>query len=141
MKYTKQEAEESLKNLREMIKPGDKIWTLLCHVSASGMMRHIAVIKLEANVIGEIRPYYLNYKVACVLGYNTANDGSLKVGGCGMDMGFSVVNNLSDVLYPVYKCLGEKCGSGDHANGPKPIKRIKGRYTHKDGYAINQNWL
>lgn len=42
----------------------------------------------------------------------------LKIGGCGMDMGFHVVNSLSYALYGEgYQCLGKgKCPSNYHSN-------------------------
>ena len=73
------------------------VYTVLRSVSASGMTRHISFKVAENSNI-----YDITYLVARVLGerlndrngYNT-----IKVNGCGMDMGFHMVYNLSSVLY------------------------------------------
>lgn len=133
-----EEREESLHTLREAMNPGDRVWTILRHVSASGMMRHIGVITFIKNdrTREEIRPMTWNYHVARVLGYKQTDGGSLKVGGVGMDMGFHVVYSLSRVLFPEgFDCIGEGCPANDHFNGDDAKH-------HKDGgYALRQEWL
>lgn len=104
-----QERQEAKKWLLDYIKPGDTIHTVIRHVSRSGMMRHIDVVLLR-----EEGALYMSYHVAKLLDYNTAEDGSLKVGGCGMDMGFHVVYALSSVLF-----AGQE----------------------RAGYILNQRWL
>ncbi len=51
--------------------------------------------------------------------YDRKREG-IVIGGCGMDMGFAIVNNLSETLYGRsaggYDCLGENCPSNDHTN-------------------------
>ena len=81
--------EEAIKRLKEEIKKGDTLWTQLNHVSRSGMMRHISVRQIKKD-------YPLDWKQGKNrLGY----DNGIKVGGCGMDMGFRLVYTLSSVLY------------------------------------------
>ena len=81
--------EEAIKRLKEEIKKGDTLWTQLNHVSRSGMMRHISVRQIKKD-------YPLDWKEGKNRfgGYN-----GIKVGGCGMDMGFHLVYTLSKVLY------------------------------------------
>lgn len=73
--------------------------------------------------------------------------GGIKIGGCGMDMGFELVYRLSAKLYGYaskrgYACLGERCLSNEHVNGPNPPRGERGKgIRHKDGYAISQRWL
>ena len=130
---------ESYDTLREILKPGDTVHCILRHVSRSGMMRHIDFYKLED---GSMR--YLSGYIADLLDYKRTDQGSLKVSGCGMDMGFSVVYNLSSALYREsgYQCLKElgydRCPSNFHVNNrdktlTEPI--------HHDGYAINHRWI
>lgn len=70
------------------------LYTVLRHVSASGMTRHIDVY---AIVDGE--PRYLTARVATVLGYRREpRNGYLIVRGTGMDMGFHVVHSLAQRL-------------------------------------------
>jgi hypothetical protein len=87
---------------------GDKptVYTVLRSVSASGMTRHIS---LKVAQGGEI--YDITYQAAQALGerlsdrngYNT-----IKVNGAGMDMGFSLVYNLSSVLFHGQERAGYK---------------------------------
>lgn len=111
-------AAEAEVRLRSWIKPGDTLYTKLQHVSRSGMQRVIQVIKIECSN-GEPSMSYLGYNIAQALGdtYDRDRDG-VKVGGCGMDMGFSLVYNLSHHLFgDGYKCLGKgKCPSNYHSN-------------------------
>lgn len=131
------EKDEALARLRETVRPGDTLRTILRHVSASGMTRHIDVVKVED---GDVR--YLTAQVALACGYRRAKDGSLVVGGCGMDMGFSVVYTLSDRLYghgtEGYACLGERCPSNYHVNSRDHSTQTE---PHTDGYAVSQRWL
>jgi hypothetical protein len=103
------EREWAKDQLRETLPPGSTVWTILRQVSSSGMSRHISVSGPDHE--------YLDGLVALALDYPTAKDGSLRVGGGEMDMGFAVVSDLSYALYPHgFDCLGEHCPSNDHAN-------------------------
>jgi len=119
-RHSKQDISESLARLREWIKPGDTVYTVLDHVSRSGMMRHIRVLvpTTDGSRVDFIHP---NYAVGVVLGLSHATrnghtQDALKVGGAGMDMGFHLVNSLSYRLYPEYTCTGENCPSPEHGN-------------------------
>lgn len=119
------------KDLRELIKPGDTVYTCLRSVSASGMSRqisvHIAIVELRSVTPkeGETRK---NKKVvvirdvsgfvARILDYRQNDrNGALIVGGCGTDMGFHLVYSLARSLYP------EKPGQRD------------------GGYSLNHDWI
>jgi hypothetical protein len=91
--YTKQEKQDALESLRKMLKPGDTVYTVLRNVSRSGMSRRIDAYKLTDN-----RPEYLSNYMAVLLDQQYPKDG-LKVGGCGMDMGFWLVYTISHMLY------------------------------------------
>lgn len=92
--------EEAIEKLREYIKPNDTLWTQLQHVSKSGMTRHIAVRHLKPSHDGTCHPYNYTYIVAKALNTKVSDkyDG-IKREGCGMDMGFDLIYNLSCVLY------------------------------------------
>lgn len=82
--------------LRTMIdKSGRKIYQSIGHVSKSGMYRTIKnMISYEGELVN------IDWRIARVLdGVDDKPDG-LGVGGCGMDMGFSIVYNLGSVLWP-----------------------------------------
>ena len=84
--------EEIIEYLKSSLKDGDTIYTSVQHVSQSGMTRDIKIIKINEN-----RPYNFNYYVSKALGYRIKNNG-VRIGGCGMDMGFAIVDHLSSVL-------------------------------------------
>ena len=98
--------------LRDLLGDQPNVYTILRSVSSSGMSRHISlkishkgeiidITYLAARVMGD--------KVSEKLGHNT-----IRVNGCGMDMGFHLTYNLSSILY----------AGQDRA-----------------GYVINQRWI
>tara|TARA_R100000995_G_C3372344_1_gene72312 strand:+ start:81 stop:464 length:384 start_codon:yes stop_codon:yes gene_type:complete len=106
MKYTKTEINESLESLRNWIKKGDTLHTTVRHVSRSGMMRYITTRHLKTpehlahSQERQVNISNYDYHIARVLDLREApNYQGLKVGGCGMDMGFWLVYNLSRVLF------------------------------------------
>ena len=87
--------EEAIAKLKEAIKPGDLLYTQLEHVTKSGMNRFIRVRKVEDNY-----PYEYTGLVAKALDWTYSDKyHAIKVGGCGMDMGFHLINTLSYTLY------------------------------------------
>ena len=137
------EIEQIKEELRELLPAGSKVYTQVVHVSRSGMSRHIDVFAIKDNT-----PIKINWQIEKLglfkrgSSYNAKNADSLRVGGCGMDMGFHVVYNLSSVLYrDGFKCSGKNCPSNDHFNDPE-FKRRKGKQHKGDGgYALKQVWL
>ena len=123
MKYTKSEKQEALEKLKSWIKKGDTLHTTVRHVSRSGMMRHISVRHLKATDNPE-RPVNISnydYHIARVLDLPEApNYQGVKVGGCGMDMGFHLVYSLSRALFR---------------------DEPKGESDRDHGYWIKQEWL
>src|SRR3990167_8547827 len=119
MKYSKSEIEQSLNAIRVLVKPGDTIHTILRHVSRSGMSRNISPVLLRDG-----DTLHLSRSVAVILGLPNAAGSwdAVKIGGCGMDMGFSLVYNLSSHLFPNgYGCVGEECPSNDHTKDRKSV--------------------
>jgi hypothetical protein len=117
------EREEAIAHLRTVLKPGDTIYTVLRKVSSSGMSRQIDVYVIKDN-----RPWFLTGWVSKACGYSRADQGHgpLRVGGCGMDMGFAVVYDLSRVVFrDGWKCIGEKrrCPANDHNNDYNAFSR------------------
>lgn len=95
-----------------------RVRTILRHVSSSGMSRDISVIYCNADGI-----HNLTYYAAKALGWTlkTSNGfNAIRVGGCGMDMGFHLVYTLSRVLYR---------DSNPNQDG------------RDAGYYLNQDWL
>jgi hypothetical protein len=130
------EQEEAKEELRKIIPPGSTVYTILHQVSRSGMSRHIGVRCIQNDDNGKPFIRYLDGLVARALGERIAKNGGLVVGGCGMDMGFHIVNCLS-------YCL--------HGNKPEQVaEQIAkhgwvegGRYTKKDhpGYTLSHEWM
>lgn len=108
---------EAIVHLREMLKPGDTVYTVLRHVSRSGMTRGI-----DCYMIADNKPQWITGYVGHAIGspqpeaYWRKSMG-LKIGGCGMDMGFHIVYTLSRVLF--------------HEIDAK----------HDGGYALMHGWL
>lgn len=135
MKISKSDQEKAIARLQKYLKPGDTVHTVLRHVSRSGMSRRIDIYKIEDG-----EPIYLTASVADLLGLRCkTHDNGLTVGGCGMDMGFHVVYELSFALYHKnFWCTGENCPSNDHSNGD----RNHNSHLHNDGgYALRQRWI
>jgi len=88
------EKQEAINQLKDLIKDGDTIYTSLTHVSASGMYRHIKPIIIRNN-----EPLTIPYSVAKALDcpYKDKTH-SVGIGGCGMDMGFHLVDVLARTL-------------------------------------------
>lgn len=130
----KQDRQEAIDTLKKWLCPGDTIYTKLIHVSRSGMYRVIDLYVMRDN-----EPLRLSWSVGTILeGYDKKQEGA-RARGCGMDMGFHLVNNLGYVLFPEgFTCTGDKCPSNDHANGDRNHEP----HHHKSGgYAFNQRWL
>ena len=73
------------------------IYTNLVHVSSSGMTRWIKPL-----VIVNDRPLNISYHVNQAFGDKPIDKNGtqcVRVGGCGMDMGFHLVYTLASVLY------------------------------------------
>lgn len=124
--------------LRRILRPGRIVYTVLRHVSRSGMSRSISVV--VANKRDELSDVSWLVARAGLGKFDRRHDG-VKVNGCGMDMGFHLVYSLSRVLYPNgHRCAGKRCQSNDHSNPPHPPR--DGRRKHRDGgYALDHRWL
>jgi len=133
---TTAERAEALTMLREFVSPGDHLYTILRHVSRSGMLRIVQVVTFYDG-----RPVWLGWNVARAIGatYDRDREG-VKVGGCGMDVGFEVVYNLGRALWPDGgPCTGPDCHSNDHSNGDRDY--TPGRIHRDGGYTLRQSWL
>lgn len=93
----KQEQQDAINELSSILNsiPTDTIYTVLRHVSSSGMSREISVKMIDAG-----RIIHLDWLVSQALGYRVGKHNGLVVKGCGMDMGFAVVSNLLSACKP-----------------------------------------
>jgi hypothetical protein len=150
------EQADAVVRLKGWIKPGDTLHTQIKTVSRSGMSRVIQVIKIGCDN-GKPSLDYLGYTIAQAMEwkYDREREG-VKVGGCGMDMGFHLVHTLGYVLY------GAKAQYGTDADAiklrkqlfdadpfyytqggtPKPDPRKADRlWFGGAGYALKQQWI
>jgi hypothetical protein len=91
------EKQDAIKELKKILKPGDTVYSIVRHVSASGMSRVISFYAIKKN-----QPRWLDMYIAraCGFSFQTHNREGLKVRGCGMDMAFHVVYTLGATLWP-----------------------------------------
>ena len=151
-KAQKADREEAIARLREMLKPGQRVHTILRSVAASGMSRHLSVVVPCED--GDIRD--ITGDVWRAVGYSRHRERHwLKVTGCGFDAGYDVAYNLGWGLFGEgYGCIGEGCQSNDHTNGDRDFTphghrgpRYDGtpeslKHWHTDGgYAFRHSWL
>jgi len=89
------ECAEAVEDLKKWLKPADTVYTILRHVSASGMSRLLDVYCIKDN-----QPFRLTWSTATALEATyDRRKGALRVNGCGSDMGFSTVYQLSHALF------------------------------------------
>jgi hypothetical protein len=142
------EQAQARETLRGKIKPSETIYTVLKHVSRSGMYRVVDVFRIVDD-----QPLRISYIVAQATGlkYDRKHEG-VGVSGCGMDMGFEVVYTLGQYLFPDgFECTGDGtrtndtgewclpcCRSNDHSNGDRNFQPHK---HSSGGYALRHQWL
>jgi len=112
------EREHSREQLKKLLNVGDTVYTITRSVSASGMSRTMSLYIVKDNRLMNITYYAahaLEWRLCDVNGSRV-----MRVGGCGMDMGFHAVYTLSRVLFT----------SIDNSliNGDK-------------GYSLKQEWI
>ena len=80
--------------LNQILKRNETIYSVIRHVSQSGMTRHITFF-----IIKDGQVWHIDNLISDYLDYRTNKRfNALVVGGCGMDMAFSVVNNLQEEM-------------------------------------------
>ena len=128
----RQEREEAIETLREVLSPGDEVYTILRHVSRSGMSRSISLIVNATNSDGVgTSPWDISYLAARAMDDRIDRDrGGIKISGAGMDMGFALVYNLGRTLWPE----GFDTWPGYWRNEPLD-------HDPDGGYALKQRWL
>lgn len=118
IKINKEERDDAIKSLKKLLGRNKTIYTIVRHVSQSGMQRRISCFVPVKNKRLDVTVH----EIVCIdwyiekLGHykrHTSKEG-LIVNGCGMDMGFAVVYDVSSTLY-------------------------KGK--ERAGYEITQRWL
>jgi predicted HAD superfamily phosphohydrolase len=116
VKISKADKAAAVERLRELFDelPKKVAYTVTRKVSASGMTRRISVFVVDSD--GDLRD--ISYYVGAVLGWSITDvmgHRTVRVDGCGMDMGFHLVYSLSYALY-------------------------RGDGVERAGYVIRQEW-
>ena len=114
---------ESQETLRKILTPGCTVHTILRHCARSGMTRWIDLHYIDPQ--GGTHWLSRLASTACGFTFDEQRE-CIRVGGCGMDMGFSLVYHLAAVLWPDgFGCIGRSedrrvwCPSNDHSNGDR----------------------
>lgn len=128
MKVSKTEKAEAFAEFHKMLKPGDTVYTIVENVSRSGMSRTIRVVLMKCDDKGEPYTMHPNYSISKLLGLprDKKREG-VKIGGCGMDMGFQLVYLLGAALWPT--------------GTPEPHGRRNGEPDSDGGYALKHRRL
>ena len=90
------EREHSRERLSVLLSAGDTVYTVIRSVSSSGMSRTMSLYIVKDNRMVNITYYTahaLEWRLVEVNGSRV-----MRVGGCGMDMGFHAVYTLSSVI-------------------------------------------
>ena len=122
--------------VREHLPPGTELRTVLRHVSPSGMTRWIDVYGPGFD--------YLSHLVATVIGWpvNQGRHDGVEVGGCGMDMGFALVYNFGQVIWPDGFDTTNYWANSEDSRGARPYWRNEQLdHDSSGGYAYRQRWL
>ena len=104
MKQTKkqieaQEIAEAIQTLKSLgCEDGTTIYTTIRSVTKSGMSRAISCFIITTEEDGSNYIQNINYFVGISLGLKRHKDGGLIVRGCGMDMGYKIVSDLSHLI-------------------------------------------
>lgn len=93
MKVSKEERDQAVAAIKNVLFKTDTIYGIVRSVARSGMSRTI-----DFYVIHEDRPIYLSGYMSKILGMPRTKEGALKVAGCGMNMIFACVDALSRSL-------------------------------------------
>jgi hypothetical protein len=118
--------ETAAARLGKWIKPGDKIFSIVRHVSSSGMSRTISLYKIKGDHI-----VALDYNVSELLDRRLdKNRDGIVCKGCGMDMAFDLVYSMGRKLFP------EGFGIMGELNGKKrrPKTKAEAAAMVKSGY-------
>jgi hypothetical protein len=98
LRQTKAERAESKARaeamLREYLKPGDPVYSIVRSVARSGMSRTLSLYAVHDG-----QPIHITNYAAEYLGHTTDNNGYLRVSGTGMDMCFATVYALASGLF------------------------------------------
>lgn len=95
MRYTKEQKQRASETLNKYAPRGATVYYTVESVARSGMSR-----RMRFFTFGDGTPAYLTYSIAVILGLPYRDsDGTVRVDGCGMDMGFAAVYGAARYLH------------------------------------------
>lgn len=100
----KTEQIEAVATLRDRLPAGSEVRCILRSVSRSGMSRRISIVDKDGSISDTLIAKVLGQKIP------EFDRQGVKVDGCGMDMGFHLIDTLSYALY------GRDCHQGKNWN-------------------------
>lgn len=134
---------QAIEALRMYFPVGSNVYTVLVHVSTSGMARDFRVIGMDPDGTG--KPESADWAIARSGLYrqSTRFGHGIRVHGSGMDMSWHLVYTLGQHLYPEgFGCIGADCPSNDHTNGvprtPDAPSRVPQLWHQSGGYALKR---
>jgi hypothetical protein len=95
----KQEKQEAIEQLKKLVKEGDTVYTILRHVSRSGMSRGIDLYAIIDNQPRWITGYAGKAMDRPQSEKDWREQRGIRINGCGMDMGFALVYDLASSLF------------------------------------------
>lgn len=137
-KISTDERDAARETLREMFPVGATVRVRIEHVSRSGMTRDIVVMGPDGENVSRL--------VVTATGQSLSPyRDAVRMGGCGMDMGFALVYGLARSLYGDgrFTCNGvqhgpDRCPANDHVNERGDAADWTPGRVHSDaGYALN----
>lgn len=101
MTKKQEEKKQAVEMLRQWLKSGDTVYTVLRHCSRSGMQRRIDLytIVTTCNPASGPRLQFLSGYAAQAMGRPLHRKGGIVINGCGMDMGFALVDDLRAAVF------------------------------------------
>lgn len=125
------ERAEAIETLRKWCRPGTVVYTTVKQVARSGMSRHIAAYTVDP---ANSRVFEISGFVARALGWRQSDKtGGVVVAGCGMDMGFHLINALSYAIHGT-KDVGLPDRTRPGIEKPEP-------HAYRAGYSLRHEWL
>lgn len=98
------ERAEAIGRLRAILPPGSTVYTILRHVSRSGMMRRLDVYALDTDSDGKPWMRFLSGAVSDATGISFAchkgcrEDGGLVMRGCGYSQADEIVDRIEEAI-------------------------------------------
>lgn len=124
-----EEAEHAKLVLKARLPMGKEVYTVLRHVTKSGMSRSISLFIVENEQIVDLT-YFAARALDCRI---DPKHGGVIRGGCGMDMGYDLVMSLS---YLVHGYASKGLEGTNHVG---PSNATPERFHA--GYTLIQRWL